>query len=143
MGTARDAVMEAVRAHFRPEFINRLDEIIIFDRLARDDMAGIVSIQLNRLEKRLAGRKIGIELDEDARRWLADRGYDPAYGARPLKRVIQKALEDPLAELILGGSVTDGESVSVTAGPDGLVVAGQPVPVTSPSNPDAPVATVH
>ena len=106
-------------------------------------MAGIVSIQLGRLEKRLAGRKIGIELDEDARQWLADRGYDPAYGARPLKRVIQKALEDPLAELILGGSVTDGESVSVTAGSEGLVVAGQPVPVTAPSNPDAPQATVH
>lgn len=143
MGPARDAVMEAVRAHFRPEFLNRLDEIIIFDRLAREDMAGIVSIQLGRLEKRLAGRKIGIELDEDARQWLADRGYDPAYGARPLKRVIQKALEDPLAELILGGSVTDGESVSVTAGSEGLVVAGQPVPVTAPSNPDAPQATVH
>ena len=143
MGPARDAVMEAVRGHFRPEFLNRLDEIIIFDRLAREDMAGIVSIQLSRLEKRLAGRKIGIELDEDARRWLADRGYDPAYGARPLKRVIQKALEDPLAELILGGSVSDGESVTVTAGPDGLVVAGQPVSVTAPSNPDAPQATVH
>ncbi len=143
MGAARDAVMDAVRTHFRPEFINRLDEIIIFDRLAREDMAGIVSIQLGRLEKRLAGRKIGIELNDEARQWLADRGYDPAYGARPLKRVIQKALEDPLAELILGGSVTDGELVSVTTGPDGLVVAGQPVSVVSPSNPDAPVATVH
>ena len=143
VGAARDAVMDAVRAHFRPEFLNRLDEIIIFDRLAREDMAGIVSIQLGRLEKRLAGRKIGIELDEDARQWLADRGYDPAYGARPLKRVIQKALEDPLAELILSGSVIDGESVSVTAGPDGLVVAGQPVSVVSPSNPDSSIATVH
>ena len=143
MGPARDAVMDAVRGHFRPEFLNRLDEIIIFDRLAREDMAGIVSIQLGRLEKRLAGRKIGIELDDDARQWLADRGYDPAYGARPLKRVIQKALEDPLAELILGGSVIDGTSVNVTAGPDGLVVAGQPVSVTAPSNPDAPQATVH
>ena len=143
MGPARDAVMDAVRGHFRPEFLNRLDEIIIFDRLAREDMAGIVSIQLGRLEKRLAGRKIGIELDDDARQWLADRGYDPAYGARPLKRVIQKALEDPLAELILGGSVMDGTSVNVTAGPDGLVVAGQPVSVTAPSNPDAPQATVH
>jgi len=143
MGPARDAVMEAVRAHFRPEFLNRLDEIIIFDRLAREDMAGIVSIQLARLEKRLAGRKIGIELDEDAQHWLAERGYDPAYGARPLKRVIQKALEDPLAELILGGSITDGENVTVTAGPDGLIVAGQPVAVSAPSNPDAPQATVH
>ncbi|MCL4150004.1 UNVERIFIED_CONTAM: hypothetical protein GTU68_065650 [Idotea baltica] len=143
MGPARDTVMEAVRAHFRPEFLNRLDEIIIFDRLARGDMAGIVDIQLGRLEKRLAGRKIHITLDEDARAWLAERGYDPAYGARPLKRVIQKALEDPLAELILGGSVTDGETVTVTTGPDGLVVAGQPVTVAASSNPDAPQATVH
>ena len=143
MGPARDTVMEAVRAHFRPEFLNRLDEIIIFDRLAREDMAGIVSIQLGRLEKRLAGRKIGIELDEDARGWLAERGYDPAYGARPLKRVIQKALEDPLAELILGGSISDGETVTVTTGPDGLLVAGQPVAMAAASNPDAPVSTVH
>ncbi len=143
MGPARDAVMDAVRAHFRPEFLNRLDEIIIFDRLAREDMAGIVSIQLGRLEKRLAGRKIGIELDDEARGWLAERGYDPAYGARPLKRVIQKALEDPLAELILAGSVADGETVTVTTGPDGLVVAGRPVTMAAASNPDAPVSTVH
>ena len=143
MGPARDAVMEAVRAHFRPEFLNRLDEIIIFDRLAREDMAGIVAIQLGRLEKRLAGRKIHITLDDDARVWLADRGYDPAYGARPLKRVIQKALEDPLAELILGGSIIDGETVTVTAGPDGLIVAGEPVTIVTGSNPDAPVSTVH
>jgi len=143
MGPARDAVMEAVRAHFRPEFLNRLDEIIIFDRLAREDMAGIVAIQLGRLEKRLAGRKIGIELDDDSRQWLAERGYDPAYGARPLKRVIQKALEDPLAELILGGSVSDGATVAVTTGPDGLVVAGEAVAIVPSSNPDAPVTTVH
>ena len=143
MGPARDAVMDAVRTHFRPEFLNRLDEIIIFDRLARDDMAGIVSIQLGRLEKRLAGRKIHITLDEGARKWLAERGYDPAYGARPLKRVIQKALEDPLAELILGGAVTDGETVTVTTGVEGLVVAGQPVSVVTPADTPPEQPTVH
>jgi ATP-dependent Clp protease ATP-binding subunit ClpB len=89
--------MEAVRTHFRPEFLNRLDEMIIFDRLDRSDMAGIVEIQLRRLEERLAGRKMRLELDEAARQWLADEGYDPVFGARPLKRVIQRALQDQLA----------------------------------------------
>ncbi|WP_319824964.1 ATP-dependent chaperone ClpB [Thalassovita sp.] len=119
---AKRDVMDAVRAHFRPEFLNRLDEIIIFDRLGRKDMSGIVDIQLARLAKRLAGRKIALELDEDARKWLADEGYDPVFGARPLKRVIQRALQDPLAELLLGGDVKDGASVPVTAGPDGLII---------------------
>jgi len=132
MGPARDAVMAAVQAHFRPEFLNRLDEIIIFDRLAREHMTGIVDIQLGRLTKRLGDRKIAIDLDESARVWLADRGYDPAYGARPLKRVIQKALEDPLAERILAGSVKDGSTVSVTADESGLVMGDAVVAPTPP-----------
>jgi ATP-dependent Clp protease ATP-binding subunit ClpB len=119
---AKRSVMEAVRAHFRPEFLNRLDDMIVFDRLTRADMTGIVTIQLKRLEKRLAARKIGLELDEGARKWLADEGYDPVYGARPLKRVIQRQLQDPLAEMILAGEVKDGDTVHVTAGADGLIV---------------------
>ncbi|MBF9032848.1 ATP-dependent chaperone ClpB [Rhodobacterales bacterium HKCCE2091] len=119
---ARRDVMDAVRAHFRPEFLNRLDETIIFDRLTRGDMDGIVEIQLGRLKKRLAGRKIDLDLDAGAMRWLADEGYDPVFGARPLKRVIQRALQDPLAEMILAGDVKDGETVHVSAGTDGLIV---------------------
>ncbi|SET70372.1 ATP-dependent chaperone ClpB [Paracoccus homiensis] len=119
---ARQQVMEAVRAHFRPEFLNRLDEIIIFRRLTRENMDGIVNIQLSRLEYRLAARKITLELDADARKWLADQGYDPVFGARPLKRVIQRALQDPLAELLLSGKVLDGQTVHVSASDDGLVV---------------------
>ncbi|MEL6168880.1 MAG: ATP-dependent chaperone ClpB [Pseudomonadota bacterium] len=119
---ARRDVMDAVRAHFRPEFLNRLDDMIIFDRLARDDMDGIVSIQLGRLAKRLAARKIVLEFDEPARKWLADEGYDPVYGARPLKRVIQRHLQDELAEMILAGDVLDGAIIPVSAGTDGLVV---------------------
>ncbi|MCB1389802.1 MAG: AAA family ATPase, partial [Rhodobacteraceae bacterium] len=122
---ARAHVMEAVRAHFRPEFLNRLDETIIFDRLKRADMDGIVRIQLRRLEKRLAARKIELALDDSARVWLADKGYDPVYGARPLKRVIQRTLQDPLAQMLLAGDVLDGSTVPVTAGPEGLVIAGQ------------------
>ncbi len=143
MGPARDKVMEAVRAHFRPEFLNRLDEIIIFDRLARDHMAGIVDIQLARLEKRLQGRKIGILLDDAARTWLADRGYDPAYGARPLKRVIQKALEDPLAERILAGAVKDGETVEVTANEHGLVMGDAIIAPAPPPADGGEALTVH
>jgi len=119
---AKRSVMEAVRAHFRPEFLNRLDDMIVFDRLTRADMTGIVTIQLKRLEKRLASRKIALDLDEGARKWLADEGYDPVYGARPLKRVIQRQLQDPLAEMILAGEVKDGDTVHVTAGADGLIV---------------------
>ncbi|NDI05784.1 MAG: ATP-dependent chaperone ClpB, partial [Rhodobacteraceae bacterium] len=113
---AKRDVMDAVRAHFRPEFLNRLDETIIFDRLGRADMGGIVDIQLARLQKRLAGRNISLDLDEGARKWLADEGYDPVFGARPLKRVIQRALQDPLAELLLAGEVKDGETIAVSAG---------------------------
>ena len=120
--------MDAVRGHFRPEFLNRLDEIVIFDRLSRKNMDGIVKIQLQRLEKRLAARKITLDLDEAAMKWLADEGYDPVYGARPLKRVIQRTMQDPLAELILGGEVLDGSTVKITAGPDGLVIGGKVAP---------------
>ncbi|MEM8979005.1 MAG: ATP-dependent chaperone ClpB [Pseudomonadota bacterium] len=119
---ARRDVMDAVRAHFRPEFLNRLDETVIFDRLGRADMDGIVEIQLARLTKRLASRKITLELDVGARTWLADEGYDPVFGARPLKRVIQRALQDQLAEMLLAGDVKDGETVQVTAGSEGLIV---------------------
>ncbi|KZY30284.1 ATP-dependent chaperone ClpB [Roseovarius sp. HI0049] len=120
--SAKRDVMDAVRAHFRPEFLNRLDEIVVFDRLTRDQMDGIVDIQMGRLSKRLASRKIRLELDADAVKWLADEGYDPVYGARPLKRVIQKALQDPLAEALLAGDILDGSTVPVSAGPDGLII---------------------
>jgi len=119
---AKAEVMEAVRGHFRPEFLNRLDETIIFDRLGREDMTGIVEIQLARLATRLAARKIRLDLDADARKWLADEGYDPVFGARPLKRVIQRALQDPLAEMILAGDIADGDIISVTAGAEGLLI---------------------
>ena len=122
---ARGQVMDAVRAHFRPEFLNRLDEIIIFHRLTRENMDGIVKIQLWALENRLAQRKIHLDLDEDAMKWLADEGYDPVFGARPLKRVIQRSLQNPLAEMILGGEVLDGQTVHVGAGPDGLMVGNR------------------
>ena len=121
---AKADVMLAVQAHFRPEFINRLDEIVLFDRLNRANMDGIVDIQFAQLERRLAGRKITIDLDEAARQWLADQGYDPVYGARPLKRVIQKALQDPLAELLLSGKVLDGANVTVGVDDNGLVING-------------------
>ncbi|MEM6414062.1 MAG: ATP-dependent chaperone ClpB [Pseudomonadota bacterium] len=120
----RDQVMDVVKAHFRPEFLNRLDDIVLFRRLARDDMGAIVDIQIIRLENILADRNITIALDDDARRWFADAGYDPIYGARPLKRVIQKALQDPLAELILAGDILDGTKLEITTDADGLVVNG-------------------
>jgi ATP-dependent Clp protease ATP-binding subunit ClpB len=121
----RPQVMEAVRARFRPEFLNRLDEIILFHRLTRANMDKIVDIQMARLARLLADRKIAIELDDKARRWLADAGYDPVYGARPLKRVIQKELQDPLADLILAGKVKDGETLEISAGAHGLMVNGE------------------
>jgi len=119
---AKRDVMDAVRAHFRPEFLNRLDETIIFDRLTRADMDGIVEIQIRRLQKRLAGRNIALELDDSARKWLADEGYDPVFGARPLKRVIQRALQDRLAEMILAGDVMDGDTIPISAGAEGLLI---------------------
>ncbi|MGB8898997.1 MAG: ATP-dependent chaperone ClpB [Methylocella sp.] len=120
-------VMQMVRAHFRPEFLNRVDEIILFHRLRRDDMGAIVDIQFGRLGKLLEDRKITLELKAEARAWLAAKGYDPAYGARPLKRVIQKNVQDPLAELILAGEIHDGERVVVGADKNGLLIAGRAV----------------
>ena len=122
----RDEIMSIVRANFRPEFLNRVDEVILFHRLKRGDMHAIVAIQLERLARLLEERKIALALDEDATAWLADKGYDPAYGARPLKRVIQKALQDPLAEKILAGEVNDGDRVTVTAGSDRLLFRPKP-----------------
>ena len=116
----RDEVMNVVKASFRPEFLNRVDEVILFHRLRRQDMGQIVAIQLKRLEALLADRKIHLDLDQDAVEWLANKGYDPAYGARPLKRAMQKELQDPLAERILLGDILDGSTVKVTAGSDRL-----------------------
>src|SRR6202161_2612061 len=123
----RDLVMAEVRSHFRPEFINRVDEIILFHRLKREHMGRIVDIQMLRLQKLLEDRKITLTLEPKGREWLADKGYDPAYGARPLKRVIQKSVQDPLAELILSGKIKDGEKVVISAGKQGLVFNGATV----------------
>jgi ATP-dependent Clp protease ATP-binding subunit ClpB len=118
-------VMQAVRAHFRPEFLNRLDEIILFHRLTRANMDKIVDIQIGRLDRLLADRKIVVTLDEKARHWLGNAGYDPVYGARPLKRVIQRRLQDPLAQLILEGRIADGAQVAVSASKTGLTINDQ------------------
>jgi ATP-dependent Clp protease ATP-binding subunit ClpB len=128
-----EEVMQVVRGHFRPEFLNRVDEIILFHRLRREDMTKIVDIQFGRLAKLLEDRKISLQLDAKARQWLADRGYDPTYGARPLKRVIQRNVQDPLAEMILAGKVADGRSVAISAGKDGLTIAGTSVGRPEPS----------
>jgi len=109
----RDQVMSLVRANFRPEFLNRIDEIILFHRLKRDQMGAIVDIQVARLQKLLDERKVVIELSPEARSFLAEKGYDPAYGARPLKRVIQKELQDPLAGRLLSGEIKDGERIKI------------------------------
>ncbi len=124
---AREPVMEAVRRHFRPEFLNRVDEIILFSRLQRADMAKIVDIQLKRLEKLLSDRQIVITLDRDAREWLAARGYDPVYGARPLKRVILKELQDPLARALLQGRIRDGDRAIITMEGGRLMINGAPI----------------
>ncbi len=137
---ARREVEEAVRQHFRPEFLNRLDEQVIFERLNRTDMAQIVEIQLARLEARLIGRKITLELDDSARKWLADEGYDPVFGARPLKRVMQRHLQDPLAEMILSGDLMDGTTVSISSGAEGLII-GDRVSASRRQRPEA--AVVH
>jgi ATP-dependent Clp protease ATP-binding subunit ClpB len=117
----REPVMAVVRSHFRPEFLNRLDEIVLFHRLKRTEMGAIVEIQLKRLETLLEDRKIVLKLDDSAKAWLADKGYDPVYGARPLKRVIQRHVQDPMADKILSGEVKDGEVVEITAGTDRLL----------------------
>ena len=121
----KDQVMTVVRAAFRPEFLNRVDEIILFHRLKKSEMTRIVDIQMVRLQKLLDDRKIAIALDAGAREWLAEKGWDPAYGARPLKRVIQKSVQDPLAEMILAGTIKDGEKVTVSAGKQGLTFNGK------------------
>jgi ATP-dependent Clp protease ATP-binding subunit ClpB len=121
----RAQVMQAVRGHFRPEFLNRLDEIILFHRLSRADMDKIVDIQIARLDKLLADRKIVITLDDKARHWLGNAGYDPVYGARPLKRVIQRRLQDPLAQMILEGKIGEGATIKVSASKTGLTINGQ------------------
>jgi ATP-dependent Clp protease ATP-binding subunit ClpB len=117
-------VMRVVREHFRPEFLNRLDEIVLFARLQRSDMAAIVKIQLARLTSLLADRKIALELDDAALEWLGEEGYDPVYGARPLKRVIQRSLQNPLAGQLLDGSIKDGDTIRVSADRDGLIING-------------------
>jgi len=119
--SVRGPVMDTVRAHFRPEFLNRLDDIVLFHRLKRRDMGEIVEIQLKRLAKLLEDRKITLDLDESARSWLAEKGYDPVYGARPLKRVIQREVQDPLADKILAGEIPDGARVKITGGADKLL----------------------
>jgi ATP-dependent Clp protease ATP-binding subunit ClpB len=120
----RDQVMNVVRGAFRPEFLNRLDETILFHRLSRGDMAGIVAIQLRRLATLLEDRKIVLDVDDAGRTWLAEAGYDPVYGARPLKRVIQRHLQNSLATMILDGTVNDGDTVSVTARDGALAING-------------------
>ncbi len=122
---ARGDVMKMVQASFRPEFLNRLDEIILFHRLHREHMAAIVDIQMDRLRQLLEDRKIKLDLTESGRAWIAEKSYDPAYGARPLKRIIQKELQDPLAERILAGEVQDGTTLTISAGSDGLEINGQ------------------
>ncbi len=120
-------VMGVVRGHFRPEFLNRIDEIILFHRLRREDMGAIVDIQFRRLQRLLDERKIKLDLDAKGRQWLADRGYDPTYGARPLKRVIQKWVQDPLAQQLLAGEIADGQTVKVSADRGRLTLDGKPV----------------
>ncbi len=122
----RDQVMAMVRAHFRPEFLNRVDEIILFHRLQKSEMGRIVEIQFARLQKLLEDRKIVLQLDDAAREWLAEKGWDPAYGARPLKRVIQRNVQDPLAEMLLAGSVKDGDRVAISADGGVLTFNGAP-----------------
>jgi ATP-dependent Clp protease ATP-binding subunit ClpB len=136
----RDEVMGVVRAHFRPEFLNRVDEIILFHRLQRSEMGAIVDIQMARLQKLLDERKITLVLEPEARGWVAEKGYDSAYGARPLKRVIQKHVQDPLAEAILAGEIHDGETVPVRLGPLGLTIGSAPTSRAPKEGPPAGMA---
>ena len=142
----RGPVMEVVRGAFRPEFLNRLDEVLLFRRLSRDDMAAIVDIQLARLQGLLEDRQIALTVSPPARGWLGDAGYDPVYGARPLKRVIQRHLQNPLASQILAGAIGDGGAVTVDLVADALTINGAPAAVRPPARPEAPAAgaaTVH
>lgn len=139
----RGEVMEVVRASFRPEFLNRLDEVLLFHRLGRNHMSGIVDIQLARLRQRLTDRKMELEIDEKGLHWLADKGYDPVYGARPLKRVIQRHLENPLAMLLLEGAIRDGGTIHVSAQDGRLTINGTPVVVDLDAAPTPPTRAVH
>jgi ATP-dependent Clp protease ATP-binding subunit ClpB len=114
--------MDVVRGHFRPEFLNRLDEIVLFHRLGMEHMAPIVDIQVARVQKLLKDRKIALDLTEGARKWLGRVGYDPVYGARPLKRAVQRYLQDPLAEKLLAGEIPDGSTVKVDEGDGALAI---------------------
>jgi len=118
--TVRDSVMEVVRGSFRPEFLNRLDEVLLFSRLGREQMTGILDIQLQGLRQLLSDRRITLDIDEKAKKWLADKGYDPAYGARPLKRVIQTELQNKLAEMLLRGEIEDGSRITATEKSDNI-----------------------
>ena len=124
-GAVRGQVMEVVRASFRPEFLNRIDEVLLFHRLSRAHMTGIVEIQLRHLVAMLADRKITLDIDQAAKTWLADKGYDPVYGARPLRRVIQQELQNALATMVLAGRIADGDTVHVSAGEGGLTINGE------------------
>jgi ATP-dependent Clp protease ATP-binding subunit ClpB len=128
-GRTRDEVMEAIRGHFRPEFLNRIDEIVFFKRLGRGEIDRIVGVQLKRLEKILGDRRMTINVNDEAMQWLSTRGYDPVYGARPLKRVIQKELQDPLARRILEGRIKDGDAITVTVDGGALSLNGVPAEV--------------
>ena len=122
----KENILDAVRAHFKPEFLNRLDEIIIFNRLAKEHMSRIVDIQLNILQDRMSSLSFKIDLGVGARDWIADKGYDPVYGARPLKRVFQTNIQNPIAELILAGKLSEGEVIKITDGPEGLLIGDYP-----------------
>jgi ATP-dependent Clp protease ATP-binding subunit ClpB len=135
----RDQVMGMVRTYFRPEFLNRIDEIILFHRLQKSEMGAIVEIQFGRLRRLLEDRKIDLVLDAKGRDWLAEKGWDPAYGARPLKRVIQRSVQDPLAEMILAGDVRDGATVKISAGKNGLTFNGKAVDDGQSDLDDAPM----
>ena len=139
-GAVRDQVMGMVRTHFRPEFLNRIDEIILFHRLQKSEMGKIVEIQFNRLRGLLEDRKIDLVLDAKGRDWLAEKGWDPAYGARPLKRVIQRSVQDPLAEMILAGDVRDGATVKISADKSGLTFNGKAVGEDASDLDEAPKA---
>ena len=131
--TAREAVMDEVNANFRPEFLNRLDEILLFERLTPEDMGGIVDIQLKQLERRLADRKLSLSVGEAAKSWIAAKGFDPIFGARPLKRLLQTHLQNPLATALLAGSIKDGELIRVTSSDsDGLLINGMGAQTPSP-----------
>src|SRR6185369_2279384 len=118
-GGSPEQVMALVRATFKPEFINRLDDVLIFDALNPEELVQIVDIQLAQLQKRLAQRRLELEVSLPAKKWLADHGFDPVYGARPLRRLVQKAIGDQLAKMLLAGEVHDGDTVSVNVNPDG------------------------